>query len=60
MKAFKEKKNPKNRDDKLNKWRHRKEIDKWKEYTTDEKELKCRDGKQMKADVQRNCKKQHD
>jgi len=44
MKAFKEKKNPKNRDDKLNKWRHRKEIDKWKEYKTDEKELKRRDG----------------
>jgi len=37
-------KNPINRDNKLNKWRHRKVIDKWKEYETDEKELKCRVG----------------
>jgi len=44
------------RDNKLNKWRHRKEIDKWKEYTTNKKELKSRNRNLAKADIQRNQK----
>jgi len=53
-------KNPKSRDNKLNKRRHRKKIDKWKKYATDKKELKSKDRNQIKADVQRNCEKQQD
>jgi len=40
--GIKGKKNPKNRDNKLYKWRHRRNIDKWREYATDNKGLESR------------------